>query len=420
MSLGFRKLISVLVLLSLGVMLGLLVPKVSADIQIELEGFSVREGVLDFYMDLFTSVPLRNKALLALNIWNSAMRWYVEGYTHDKFSPLFLHLVENKEEAKVLINFFINEQTNVAGYAKSVPDADGYLQWAEVHINLPPSVAADESEIRTVAVLVHEIGHVLGLGHTDLEEDIMYSTYDQNAPNYGLPSTLDLEAVYRLLKREVDPSRAFQTSTLWGIPNWVRQISNGYELTIPEYPILTDIGVGYPPTINATNQIVRVPLPVEIINYGNVPIKLVSFTIIVHAENYSITDSLKQEEPKLLMPSERYPMTWRFEIGQLGVGQFSADIEYKYLVPEIVGWNERCEIMKHAIAISIVSWEATITFATQYVGTTFSETFASETKFDYWLIVLLVAPVVMIGIVLVIWSKKTQPRSRVTSVRPQL
>jgi len=270
MSLRFRKLISVLVLLSLVVALGLLAPEVNADPQIQLEGFFVQQGVLDFYMDPFSSISLQNKALLALKIWNSAMRWYVEGYTHDKFSPLFLHLVENKEEAKVLISFFINARTNVGGYAKCV--FGEYLESAEIHINLPPSVAADESEIRTVALLVHEIGHVLGLGHTDLEEDIMFSTYDQNAPNYGLPSTLDLEAVYGLLKREVEPNRAFQTSTIWGIPDWVRQIPNGYELTIPGHPIVTQIGVGYPTAINIS-QSFRMPLPIEVTNYGDVPIK---------------------------------------------------------------------------------------------------------------------------------------------------
>ena len=111
-------------------------------------------------MDLAVSTALKDKVLLSLSIWNSAMQWYVEGYTSDKFSPLFLHLVEDKDEAEASISFFINENTNVGGYAKCVSDAEGYLQWAEVHINLPPSVAADESEIRTAAVLVHEIADI--------------------------------------------------------------------------------------------------------------------------------------------------------------------------------------------------------------------------------------------------------------------
>jgi len=292
-----------------------------------------------------------------------------------------------------LISFHINENTNVAGYAKPVA-LGGYLQSAEVHINLPPSVAADESEIRTVAVLVNEVGHVLGLGHTDLKQDIMYSAIDENAPNYGTPSTLDLEAVYKLLKHEADPNEAFQGATLWGIPNWVKRIPSGYELTIPGAEIITRISIGYPTAIFVTSQNQVRTFTIRVVNEGNVPIKIIFLKVILDGKDYFPTEDF----PRITNPGSESELTWKIEeLTQLS--KFSADVEYEYLIPITVGWTTKNERIEGCISIvsEATTLKTTVTMPTQYVSITV-KTETTETRFDYQFIVLLVAPVAIIGI----------------------
>jgi len=113
------------------------------------------------------------------------------------------------------------------------------------------------------------------------------------------------------------------------------------------------------------------------------------------------------------MPNESYSITWIPETEEIGVGQFYADIEYKYLVPVIVGWSEKSETIQHAIAISIISLEVTTTFSTQYLGTTFAETLTTETKLDYSFTLLLFGLVAVFGIVVIILVKRRiQPSSK--------
>jgi hypothetical protein len=317
---------------------------VQAAPQIEIN-FFLKNGLMGFYVDPLTPKVLKDKVGLALLIWNSAMRWYIEGYTRDKFSPILLHLVENKEEADVLISFFINENTNILGYAKPYVVND-FLQSAEIHINLPPSIAADESELRTVAVLVHEIGHVLGLGHANLKEDIMYPIYDENPPNYGLPSTLDLGAVYRLMKHEVNPNTIFQGIDLWAIPAWVKQTPRGYEMSIPGFTIVYGCSFSYPEKVTLSSNELS-SFTIGVTSECSVPIKIVSAKVTLDGEDYYPIDEL----PKIINPGSHYDFTWRIK-KNTRLSESYADIEFEFGIPMMIGWETRRERIENAISIT--------------------------------------------------------------------
>jgi hypothetical protein len=343
-----------LILLILFISIANFIPMAQAEPQIEIN-FFLKNGLMGFYVDPLTPKVMKDKAGLALHIWNSAMRWYVEGYTRDKFSPIFLHLVESKEEADVLISFFINENTNILGYAKTYI-ANNFLQSAEIHINLPPSVAADESEYRTVAVLVHEVGHVLGLGHANLKEDIMYPTYDENPPNYGLPSTLDLGAVYRLMKHEVNPSTIFQGIDPWAIPAWVKQTPQGYEISIPGFTVTCSYSFSYPKIITLSSNDPS-NFTIGVTNESNIPIKIVNVKVTLDGEDYYPIDEL----PKIINPGSYYDFTWRIK-KSVWLSESYANIEFEFGIPLMAGWEPRHEIIEDAISIITPITVITMTF----------------------------------------------------------
>jgi hypothetical protein len=77
--------------------------------------------------------------------------------------------------------------------------AAGRSPRAEVRIYAPPKVVGDQSyRLMFAAVIMHELGHALGLDHATGKDDLMYTGVDQLPPSYSLPSTLDLYALWLL------------------------------------------------------------------------------------------------------------------------------------------------------------------------------------------------------------------------------
>jgi len=65
-----------------------------------------------------------------------------------------------------------------------------------VSIDIYVAQLADPIDVGNV--IAHELGHALGLGHTETLGDLMYPNYNVEAVNYPLyPSTLDVYGVSR-------------------------------------------------------------------------------------------------------------------------------------------------------------------------------------------------------------------------------
>ena len=59
----------------------------------------------------------------------------------------------------------------------------------EIQINLSPDHATKPEDLYVEDIILHELGHALGLGHSQNEQDAMYAVVDNIPKSYGLPST---------------------------------------------------------------------------------------------------------------------------------------------------------------------------------------------------------------------------------------
>ena len=129
----------------------------------------------------------------AISIWNNALKEFASLYGYDYLSKIELKIVNETSDISVR---YVDNLSNACGDATLNYMLDGRIQRVEIKIS---KECVDLNHSLALTVAEHEIGHALGLGHTECEDDLMYS----RLRGFRKPSTLDLYAlsvVYEWIK----------------------------------------------------------------------------------------------------------------------------------------------------------------------------------------------------------------------------
>lgn len=151
---------------------------------------NVSEKRADIVEDVINSKETINSERKLFQGWNEGIK---------EISKLFGVTVPSlqiqyKLNSTESITIYLMEKTNneeYDGYTNLFYDQNGKIQKALVKI-----YNVDElDDIQLESIVRHELGHALGLGHTDAKNDLMQSIIDVN---HATISLLDLQAFVRL------------------------------------------------------------------------------------------------------------------------------------------------------------------------------------------------------------------------------
>lgn len=126
----------------------------------------------------------------AIEIWNESTKLQLHGQTAFVFGETISGNVELKDDGRNVVSLTQSwdsdpaeqAETVLIWYKKDIRDADVRLNGLK-----PLSVAnlVEENQLDTVALLVHELGHVLGLIHIEDDSDsVMAATLSLGSKNH--------------------------------------------------------------------------------------------------------------------------------------------------------------------------------------------------------------------------------------------
>ena len=153
---------------------------------------NVSEKQVDLVEDTINSKETTNSEKKLFQGWNEGIK-----EVSKSFGVTVPNLqVQYKLDISESITIYLMEKTNSEGYdgyTNLFYDQNGKIQKALVKI-----YNVDElDDIQLKSIIRHELGHALGLGHTDAKNDLMQSIINMN---HNTISLLDLQALARIYK----------------------------------------------------------------------------------------------------------------------------------------------------------------------------------------------------------------------------
>jgi hypothetical protein len=214
-----------------------------------------------------------NATLRAIGQWNDGVSAFARNYSD--FSYLSNLKIEETVASKnmsgfdVYVNwtqFPLSNTSNEVGLSTLYPSRDGIINYSTVSLSTHTihGEALSEGDMQNIAL--HELGHSLGLGHSNYTGDLMYSTYSMSSPAESI-STLDAYGVATLFAWELNPS------SFYPVQDWLVTSSAVLPQNIP----YQDLPV--------SQQNVR---PQTVTENPVVQVLVLMFEILIHPEIFSI------------------------------------------------------------------------------------------------------------------------------------
>lgn len=147
----------------------------------------VSENQVDIVEDAINSKIVKNPGRTLFLGWNEGIKEISKSFGV-KVPTLE---IQYKLERTNTITIHLSDKTNPQGYngyTNLFYDANGNIQKALVTIYNTDELNKTELE----SIIRHELGHALGLGHTNVENDLMQTNIDMN---FNAISLLDLQAL---------------------------------------------------------------------------------------------------------------------------------------------------------------------------------------------------------------------------------
>ncbi len=128
----------------------------------------------------------------AIDQWNSAIAWFAGEYSdYSYLSKVKLELTDSEDaDVKILLTDRLTRRIGGETDA-SFKDGTNIFKNITVYLNIGPRY----TDQVVYAVALHELGHALGLAHTNIPQDIMYPLLKQWGLRKPAISTLDLYAI---------------------------------------------------------------------------------------------------------------------------------------------------------------------------------------------------------------------------------